>query len=171
MSECDQALTDLLGELQRDPWPVAQGNRPLRCNGVALSVAVGLLEATFPNTGARMMMFIGGPATQGPGIVVDVPMKESIRSHSDIERDNAKYMKKAMRHYDGLAKRTSAAGHIVDIYACAFDQTGLLEMKGLVNSTGGHMVLGDSFNTSLFKQTFAVRARAAGRTRARSDRA
>lgn len=37
-------LTDLLGELQRDPWPVTQGKRPLRSTGVALSIAVGLLE-------------------------------------------------------------------------------------------------------------------------------
>lgn len=37
-------LTDLLGELQRDPWPVPQGKRPLRSSGVALSIAVGLLE-------------------------------------------------------------------------------------------------------------------------------
>lgn len=40
----DMNLTDLLGELQRDPWPVPQGKRPLRSTGVALSVAVGLLE-------------------------------------------------------------------------------------------------------------------------------
>lgn len=39
-------LTDLLGELQRDPWPVTQGKRPLRSLGVALSIAVGLLEVT-----------------------------------------------------------------------------------------------------------------------------
>lgn len=39
-------LTDLLGELQRDPWPVNQGKRPLRSTGVALSIAVGLLEVT-----------------------------------------------------------------------------------------------------------------------------
>lgn len=41
---CDMSLTDLLGELQRDPWPVSQGKRPLRSTGVALSIAVGLLE-------------------------------------------------------------------------------------------------------------------------------
>lgn len=40
----DMNLTDLLGELQRDPWPVPQGKRPLRSTGVALSIAVGLLE-------------------------------------------------------------------------------------------------------------------------------
>ena len=38
------ALTDLLNELQHDPWPVPQGKRPLRSTGVAISVAVGLLE-------------------------------------------------------------------------------------------------------------------------------
>jgi protein transport protein SEC23 len=40
------SLTDLLGELQRDPWPVAQGKRSLRSTGVALSIAVGLLEVS-----------------------------------------------------------------------------------------------------------------------------
>lgn len=42
----DMNLTDLLGELQKDPWPVTQGKRPLRSTGVALSIAVGLLEVT-----------------------------------------------------------------------------------------------------------------------------
>lgn len=41
------SLTDLLEELQRDPWPVQQGKRPLRSTGVALSIAVGLLEVGF----------------------------------------------------------------------------------------------------------------------------
>ena len=44
LHKCDMSLTDLLGELQRDPWPVSQGKRPLRSTGVALSIAVGLLE-------------------------------------------------------------------------------------------------------------------------------
>ena len=41
---CDMSLTDLLSELQHDPWPVPQGKRPLRSTGVALSLAVGLVE-------------------------------------------------------------------------------------------------------------------------------
>jgi protein transport protein SEC23 len=44
LSACDMSLTDLLGELQRDPWPVQQGRRPLRSTGAALSIAIGLLE-------------------------------------------------------------------------------------------------------------------------------
>ena len=45
-------------------------------------------------------------------------------------------------------------GHAIDIYSCALDQTGLMEMKNLYNSTGGIVVMGDSFNSTLFKQTF-----------------
>lgn len=43
------------------------------------------------------MMFIGGPATQGPGMVVGDELKIPIRSWHDIEKDNAKYVKKATK--------------------------------------------------------------------------
>uniref|UniRef100_A0A8C2JSN7 Protein transport protein SEC23 n=1 Tax=Cyprinus carpio TaxID=7962 RepID=A0A8C2JSN7_CYPCA len=150
----DMNLTDLLGELQRDPWPVPQGKRPLRSTGIALSIAIGLLEGTFPNTGARVMLFTGGPPTQGPGMVVGDELKTPIRSWHDIQKDNARHLKKATKYYEALANRAAVNGHSVDIYACALDQTGLLEIKCLSNLTGGHIVMGDSFNTSLFKQTF-----------------
>ncbi|XP_017082250.1 protein transport protein Sec23A isoform X1 [Drosophila eugracilis] len=154
IGQCDVALGDLLSELQRDPWPVPQGKRYLRSTGAALSIAVGLLECTYPNTGGRIMTFVGGPCSQGPGQVLDDELKHPIRSHHDIHKDNVRFMKKAIKHYDALALRAATNGHSVDIYSCALDQTGLLEMKQLCNSTGGHMVMGDSFNSSLFKQTF-----------------
>uniref|UniRef100_A0A1B0AA87 Protein transport protein SEC23 n=1 Tax=Glossina pallidipes TaxID=7398 RepID=A0A1B0AA87_GLOPL len=155
VSKCDIALGDLLSELQRDPWPVAtQGKRYLRSTGAALAIAVGLLECSYPNTGARIMTFVGGPCSQGPGQVVDDELKHPIRSHHDIHKDNVKFMKKAIKHYDALALRAATNGHCIDIYSCALDQTGLMEMKQCCNSTGGHMVMGDSFNSSLFKQTF-----------------
>ncbi len=81
VQKCDMYLTDLLGELQRDPWPVAQGKRPLRSTGSALSIAVGLLEGAFPNTGARIMLFAGGACSQGPGSVVNDDLTQPIRSH------------------------------------------------------------------------------------------
>jgi len=154
LHKCDMALTDMLGELQRDPWPIQQSHRSLRSTGTALSIAVGLLECTYPNTAARILLFVGGPCSQGPGQVVDDELKHPIRSHHDIHKDNAKFMKKAIKHYEALALRTATNGHCVDIYSCALDQTGLMEMKQCCNSTGGHMVMGDSFNSSLFKQTY-----------------
>lgn len=40
------------------------------------------------------------------------------------------------QHYETLANRCAANGHCIDIYACALDQTGLLEMKCCANVTG-----------------------------------
>lgn len=156
VSECDMPLTDIIEELQHDPWPIDAGMRPLRSTGTALSIAIGLLEATYPNTGGRIMVFAGGPPTHGPGIVTTNNLQNTIRTHHDIEMetDSAKYVKKSTKFYEALATRASANGHAVDIYACHFDQTGLHEMRSLPNSTGGHIVMGDSFNTSLFKLTF-----------------
>lgn len=48
VQQCEFQLTGVLESLARDPWPVANDKRPLRCTGVALSVAVGLLEVSFP---------------------------------------------------------------------------------------------------------------------------
>lgn len=97
IQQCEFQLTNALEQLQKDPWPVANDKRALRCTGVALSVAVGLLETSFQNSGARVMLFTGGPATEGPGMVVGPELREPIRSHHDIDRDNIKYYKKALK--------------------------------------------------------------------------
>ncbi|KAL2401782.1 Protein transport protein sec23 [Exophiala dermatitidis] len=154
VQQAEFQITNAIEQLQKDPWPVANDRRPLRCTGVAMSIAVSLLETSFQNAGARIMLFAGGPATEGPGMVVGPELREPIRSHHDIDRDNVKYFKKAIKFYDNLAKRSAHNGHIIDLYVGCLDQVGLLEMKGLANSTGGHMVLTDSFTSSQFKQSF-----------------
>lgn len=154
VSECGPFLSDILEQLKRDQWPTLQGKRSLRATGAALSIAVNLLEITYPNSSARIMLFIGGPTTYGPGMIIDDDLKNTIRSHHDIESDHAKYMKKATKHYQGLATRAANNGHTIDIYSCCLDQTGLHEMKFCPNMTGGHMVMGDTFDSSLFKTSF-----------------
>ncbi|KAG1840466.1 hypothetical protein DFJ58DRAFT_810385 [Suillus subalutaceus] len=140
VQQCEFQLTGILEALARDPWPVANDKRALRCTGVAVSVAVGLLEV-------RILIV-------GPGMVVSNELKEPIRSHHDIERDSVKHYKRAVKFYEGLAKRASNNGHAVDLFAGCLDQVGLLEMKSLPNSTNGVIVLSDSFATSIFKQSF-----------------
>jgi len=103
VQQCEFQLTKALEQLQKDPWPVAGDRRSLRCTGVALSVAVGLLESSFQNAGGRIMLFAGGPATEGPGMVVGPELREPIRSHHDIDRDNVKYYKKALKVTSRLA--------------------------------------------------------------------
>jgi protein transport protein SEC23 len=71
--------------------------------------------------------------TIGPGQMVGLPMAEPMRSHHDIEKEtsNVKHTKKAYKHYAAVAKRAVAAGHVCDIFACALDQVGLMEMRAL----------------------------------------
>ncbi|KAI8837481.1 hypothetical protein BJ741DRAFT_603604 [Chytriomyces cf. hyalinus JEL632] len=154
ISQCEFTITTILEQLQRDPWPVAHDKRPLRCTGTALNVAVSLLETAFQNTGAHILLFSGGACTEGPGLVVGNELREPIRGHSDIEKDSAKHAKKAAKFYEGLAARVAEKGHVVDIFAGCLDQVGLMEMKKLANMTNGFMVLSDSFNTVVFKQSF-----------------
>ena len=87
------------------------------------------------------MLFVGGACNHGPGMVVGEELKNPIRTWHTIKEDNAKYMKKATKHYEELANRAVKNGHVVDIYSCALDQTGLHEMKSLYYNTGGRYCL------------------------------
>lgn len=153
LEQCEFTLSQIFEQLQRDPWPVDADKRPERASGVAVSIALSLLETQFPNCAARAMVFCGGPCTVGPGMVVGKELRESIRSHHEIEADTVKYFKKASAYYEGLAKRAAANGHIVDLLAGCLDQVGLAEMKSLANSSGGNIVMSESFNTNMFKQS------------------
>ena len=162
VAEAEFAISNVLSELRMDPWPAEAGQRPQRCTGVAVSAAVSLLETNFANTGARVMLFTAGPCTVGPGQMVSRDKEEAMRSHSDLEKEsaNTKYSKKAQKHYAAVAKRAVAAGHVVDIFACALDQVGLMEMRPLLERTGGYTVMSESFTGNIFKQSFkAVFAR------------
>ena len=113
VQQCEFQLTNALEQLQKDPWPFAGDKRSLRCTGVALSVAVGLLETSFQNAGGRIMLFAGGPATEGPGLVVGPELRESIRSHHDIDRDSIKYYKKALKVCSNFSLRSLYHGVVV----------------------------------------------------------
>ena len=158
ISEAEFAISNVLSELRTDPWPVPSDARPQRATGVAVSIAASLLEVAFPNTGARAMLFVGGPCTIGPGQTVGIPLSEAIRSHNDVEKDSAscKYMKKAIKHYQAVAKRVSAAGHVFDIFACALDQCGFAEMRSLVERTGGYAVMSETFTVHAFRQSLST---------------
>ncbi|KAL6009502.1 hypothetical protein ACLOJK_022731 [Asimina triloba] len=147
-------LVTLLDELQRDQWPVEAGNRQLRCTGVALSVAAGLLGACLPGTGARIIALVGGPCTIGPGMIVSKDLSEPVRSHKDLDKGAAAHFDKAVKFYDNLAKQLVSQGHVLDIFASALDQVGVAEMKVSVERTGGLVVLAESFGHSVFKDSF-----------------
>ncbi|KAK9095614.1 hypothetical protein Scep_027083 [Stephania cephalantha] len=152
-SECEFALNSVLEELQKDPWPVPADQRSTRCTSTALNVAACLLGACVPGSGGRIMAFVGGPATEGPGTIVSKDLSEPIRSHKDLDKDSAPFFHKAVKFYEGLSKQLVNQGHVLDVFACALDQVGLAELKVAVERTGGLVVLAESFGHSVFKDS------------------
>mgnify|MGYP001161467638 CR=1 FL=1 len=154
VGDCGFALESILDDLCQDPWPKSTGSRAARATGTAMSVATALLEFSAARRGARMMMFIRGPATVGPGSIVSRQLVETIRCHTDIQKGNAPLFQSACEFYDRIADRCVKNLHVVDIFACSLDQSGLLEMKCCIEKTGGLAVLADSFAQSVFKESF-----------------
>ncbi|TVU00585.1 hypothetical protein EJB05_53974, partial [Eragrostis curvula] len=152
-SECEFVLNSVIEEMQKDPWPVPADQRASRCTGAALSVAANLLGVCVPGSGARIMAFIGGPSTEGPGSIVSKSLSEPIRSHKDLDKDSAPLYDKAVKFYDQIAKQLVHQGHVLDVFACAVDQVGVAEMKVAIEKTGGIVVLAESFGHSVFKDS------------------
>ncbi|EFJ16499.1 hypothetical protein SELMODRAFT_155031 [Selaginella moellendorffii] len=152
-SDCEFTLSALLEELQKDAFSVASDKRASRCTGTALNVAAGLLNACVPGTGARIMAFVGGPCTEGPGMIVGSELSEPIRSHKDIAKDAVPYFHKAIKFYEGLASQLVNQGHVLDVFACSLDQVGLAEMKVAIERSGGLVVLAESFGHMVFKES------------------
>lgn len=156
VSECMYTVEGILEDLGKDPWPREEMDRHERCTGVALSIAVTLLQRTVGWRGARVVLFAGGPCTVGPGQIVDKPFKAALRGEMDLAKGNeaAAHSKPATEFYTNLASRCVENSHVVDLFACALDQVGLLEMKACVERTGGLTVMADSFGQSVFKESF-----------------
>mmetsp|Transcript_18739 Transcript_18739/g.75307 ORF Transcript_18739/g.75307 Transcript_18739/m.75307 type:complete len:756 (-) Transcript_18739:1555-3822(-) len=156
ISECEFMFTSVLEDLDKDPWPVKQNQRPKRCNYTALSVAVALLESSYQGYGARVVALLGGPPTQDPGKVVKLELGDTLRSHADIERDYAPFYRKAVKAFDTIATRAVNAGHTIDVFSCSLDQVGLYEMRSCVDRTGGYFVTSEAFSHPMFKKSFEM---------------
>jgi protein transport protein SEC23 len=156
LSECEMELTQIIDDLQADPWEIPAKKRPWRCTGAALGAAASLVGSLFPDRPARIVLLAGGPPTLGPGTVVSTDLLETIRSHTDIEKkeSNAANVKTASKTYEALAHRCAAKGHAVDVFSCAYDQVGVMEMRSLADATGGEIVLTESFTHHVFQNSW-----------------
>lgn len=156
VSECEFALNSILDDLQPDPWPAAKGCRAQRAVGTALNIAISLLETAGSSRGSRIINLLGGPVTVGQGKIVAEELSEKIRSHLDIqkERENTRHLKAATKFYNDCAVRAQNAGIVLDIFVAALDQVGIIEMKSLIEMTGGFYIMTDSFGNPVFKESF-----------------
>lgn len=152
IKDADLMLTRIIEDLKPDQPPIIEGRRPLRGTGAALNVALSMLDNLYPNNIARIMLFLAGPATIGPGAVVGLEKKETMRMHGGPKDKNGDTRDElASKFYKNISKRLIEKNYIVDIFAGCLDQVGLYEMKSLVNLTGGVMMMNDSFESVLFQ--------------------
>ncbi len=56
LSECQATLATILEEITPDPAPVKSGERGLRASGLALQIAVTLMEVCFPLLSLRLRL-------------------------------------------------------------------------------------------------------------------
>lgn len=152
---CDFNLTTLIDSLKVDSFPTPAKCRRTRATGCAIAVATHMMSQCLSKTGARIILFSGGPCTEGPGKIVGSPLKEPLRSHHDLTDDSKmeKQYRSAEKHYTTLATKAARNGHTVDIMIGCYDQVGLAEMEALPNLTGGVVVQSDSFTSAIFKRS------------------
>jgi protein transport protein SEC23 len=155
LADAEFALTAALDDLARDAFPPLAECRPARCTGTAVSVAAALAAACLPAglCAGRVLLFVGGPSTDGPGRVVERSLAEPIRSHKDLAKDAAPLFAKAAKFYAGVGAAMVQAGHALDVFACSLDQVGLAEMKPAIERTGGVAVQADTFANPVFRES------------------
>lgn len=160
-----------------------KGHRPVRITGKAIELAIQVSKVlkleTLPiltdktHLLVHICAFISGPCTKGPGKVIDSSLKKNFRNHSVFENlSEFSQLKLASKYYNQLViknfkrllgidakhpeyNQNCSISLRIDLFSADIEQTGIFEMKGLSNLTGGNLVLADTFQSDLFIQNFA----------------
>ena len=159
-----------------------EGNpdREMRCTGAALSVAVALLEDVHAfqsnfsqssmrspktssppsnsnadsiiNGGSRILLFTAGPTTLGPGATVPSTGID-VGSGSSRSQEIREINERAAAYYNRLAHRAISIAATVDLFVCSLDEVGIIEMRNLVQVTGGRLIVSESFDHAVFQKS------------------
>lgn len=152
LSECEFNITTAIEDIQSSSQAIT-GHRPQRATGAAISVSLGLLEGCLGTPGSRIMVFTSGPATIGPGMIVDTDLGNDIRTHRDLNSGYAAYYIKSCEFYKRISERLTDSSIVLDLFACSLDQVGAAELRSPVESSGGFMMLGESFESDQFRKS------------------
>ena len=156
VSDCEFNLAQIVDDIVTDGQEKRRGHRPLRCTGAAMAVAVALAEVCMPKGGCKVCLFAGGACTHGPGKIVDTDLSCHYRTHHDFEKNAGgaiqRFTKSAL-HFSELGSRLVISGNSCDLFACSLDQTGAAEMYSMMEQTGGTIVLSESFEHHVFRES------------------
>lgn len=150
VGEYEFSITTAIEDLHTSTH-VIPGHRPFRSTGAAISVALGLLEGCSVNMGSRIMVFTSGPATIGPGMIVNTDFSNAIRTHRDINSGSAAHSR-SFEFYKKISQRLFHSSVVLDLFACSLDQIGAAELRVPVESSGGFMMLGEVFDSDQFRK-------------------
>lgn len=120
LAPVDEALlsiNSILDDLEHDSFAPKEMHREARATGSAFVLAASLLRYLCPGEPGRIMAFLGGPCTIGPGAVLSTDLAEKMRQHENFEKDSGlKYYNKAKLFYEKLARNISEKGHVLDLF-------------------------------------------------------
>lgn len=85
--------------------------------------------------------------------MVGKELSKEIRSHKDLDKDTCEFWRPAVAFYESIAATMVSHSHTLDVFACALEQSGLAEMKPVVQATGGLVVQTDTFRNPMFKES------------------
>ena len=154
--------------------------KPPRSLGLCLYISSLLVSRlSFQNFKGKFLVFVSGPNTTEPGIILDPKKNNLFRLHSDIKELNDKLsnyssslkffemisfiangllLSKAFRILSEITTKTtdfelnlSTPKWSIDIFTGSLDQVGLYEMKRLFQNTNGDIFISSSFKDLQFK--------------------
>lgn len=137
IEQCESSVISLLDKLKMDIAVGSKGNRKSRCTGSALHLATSLIECLFGSSGGQVLLFTSGPITKGGGAMATLPMTETVRHHSDIQKNVTKMSKDSIKFFNDLGANASKSNIVINYLAAGFEDKGLYEMEAGINSTGG----------------------------------
>ncbi|QDZ26113.1 SEC23-like transport protein [Chloropicon primus] len=156
LSDCEFNLSAIVDVIETDQQDKRPRHRPLRCTGAAMAVAVALTEICMPTGGCKICLFSGGACTFGPGKIVQTDLSCHYRTHHDFDKGSGPAMQlfgKSATHYEGLGVRLVQSGNSCDLFACSLDQVGAAEMYSMMEQTGGNIILSESFEHHVFRES------------------
>ncbi|XP_020590492.1 protein transport protein sec23-1 [Phalaenopsis equestris] len=151
VSECEFNFSTAIEELHNMSDTIPE-HHPLRATGAAISTSIALLEGYSPTSGGRVMVFTSGMATIGPGMVAEIDHSKAIRTQRDIVNGNTSLYVKACNFYQKLSQRLLDKSLVLDLFACSLDQVGAAEMRFPIETSGGLLILTESFESEQFKR-------------------
>jgi protein transport protein SEC23 len=149
----DSNFMNRVENLSTDRYRVQLGRRPLRCTGTAVHAATVLASSLVPgqNVSTKIVLFVSGAATIGPGKIVSSELSDAIRCHRELSHNDVPYFGKAVKFYTQLSEDLNSADVTLNCFVCSPEQAGLAELKTAVERSGGITLLCDSFRNIAFK--------------------